>query len=29
LPAALDNCFDPEELTEDLADLATVIVPGS
>lgn len=23
------DCFDPEELTEDLEDLATVIVPGS
>jgi hypothetical protein len=27
-PFELDMYFDPEELTEDLADLATVIVPG-
>jgi len=25
----LDNYFDPEDLTDDLPDLATVIVPGS
>jgi hypothetical protein len=29
LPPALDSYFDPEELTDDLANLATVIVPGS
>jgi Plasmid pRiA4b ORF-3-like protein len=29
LPTALDNYFDPEELTDDLADLATVIVSES
>jgi hypothetical protein len=27
-PTALDFYFDPEDLTDDLADLATVIVPG-
>lgn len=29
LPIALDTYFDPEDLTDDLADLATVIVPKS
>jgi Plasmid pRiA4b ORF-3-like protein len=29
LPAALDTYFDPEDLTDDLADLATVILPRS
>jgi Plasmid pRiA4b ORF-3-like protein len=28
-PAALDIYFDPEDLTDDLAGVATVIVPGS